>query len=200
VGRLWETIKVLQYDESHYFSGIESVVNLVRSDLRTGRKFQLVTAMFSQQLEDFDKSVLDNSYIVLIMGLGDSSPAVVRDTFGLSDDEMQSIASNCVRPGVMFARFKTKVGTLSQVVRLNVSAYEQWAFTTQGRDPALRAALSKLMPRNEAIAMLTDVFPSGTAEPFFRQLLAQKAGIREDDSSLADIAANEILASRKVMQ
>lgn len=200
VGRLWETIKFLQYDESHYFSGIESVVNLVRSDLRTGRKFQLVTAMFSQQLEDFDKSVLDNSYIVLIMGLGDSSPAVVRDTFGLSDDEMQSIASNCVRPGVMFARFKTKVGTLSQVVRLNVSAYEQWAFTTQGRDPALRAALSKLMPRNEAIAMLTDVFPSGTAEPFFRQLLAQKAGIREDDSSLADIAANEILASRKVMQ
>jgi len=196
VSRLSETIKFLQYDESHYFSGIEAVVNLVRSDLRTGRKFQLVTAMFSQQMEDFDKSVLDNSYIVFIMGMGDSSPAMVRDTFGLSEDEMQAIAANCVRPGTMFARFKTKSGTLSQVVKLNVSGYEQWAFTTQGRDPSLRSALCKLMPVNEALSLLADNFPSGSADMYFRQLLSRKVGLLDDDISLSEIGAQELLTKR----
>lgn len=194
VARLWEKIKFLQYDECHYFSGIESVVSLVRSDLRTGRKFNLVSAMFSQQLEDFDSTVLDNSYIVFVMGLGDVSPAKVREVFALSEDEMQSIAAHCIRPGTMFARFKTRVGTLSQVVRLNVSGYEQWAFTTQGRDPALRSALSRFLPRNEVIALLTDMFPSGSAESYFRKLLAERAGLRDDDTSLAEIAAKELLA------
>lgn len=194
VARLWETIKFLQYDESHYFSGIESVVNLVRSDLRTGRKFNLVTAMFSQQLEDFDKAVLDNSYIVFIMGMGDSSPASIRDLFGLSEDEMQSIAANCIRPGVMFGRFKTKFGTLSQVIKLPASTYEKWAFTTQGKDPALRTALSRHLPRNEVLSLLTRVFPDGTAEPYFRQMMALRAGLRDDDSSLAEMAASEIIA------
>lgn len=194
VARLYEKIKFLQYDECHYFSGIDSVVSLVRSDLRTGRKFNLVSAMFSQQLEDFDNTVLDNSYIVLIMGMGDASPAKIRDTFALSDDEMQAIASHCVRPGTMFARFRTRMKTLTQVVKLNVSAYEQWAFTTQGRDPALRAALSRVLPRNEVIALLTDFFPTGTAEPYFRKLLLERAGLRDDDTSVADIAAKELLA------
>lgn len=193
VAKLWETIKFLQYDECHYFSGIEAVVGLVRSDLRTGRKFNLVSAMFSQQLEDFDATVLDNSYIVFVMGMGDASPMKVKDAFALSDDEMQSISSHCIRPGTMFARFRTRFGTLSQIVRLNVSGYEQWAFTTQGKDPALRAALSKYLPRNEAIGLLTDLFPSGTAEPFFRRMLAERAGLRDDDSSLAEMAAKELL-------
>lgn len=193
VARLWETIKFLQYDECHYFSGIESVTSLVQSDLRTGRKFNLVSAMFSQQLGDFSATVIDNSYIVLIMGMGDASPGKVREIFALSDDEMHAIATHCVRPGVMFARFKTRFGTLSQVLRLPVSAYEQWAFTTQGRDPALRTALSRRMPHNEALAILADLFPSGTAEAMFRRMLAER-NVLDDDASLADMAVEEVLS------
>lgn len=194
VSKLWETMKFLQYDESHYFSGIEAVTSLVRSDLRTGRKFNLITAMFSQMLEDFPPAVLENTYIFFIMGLGDASPQVVRDTFALSPDEMKAIADHCNRPGTMFARFKTQRGVLSQIVRLQASAYERFAFTTQGRDQALRAALAKLMPYNEALGLLTDRFPSGTAETHFRKIIARRGqSSDESDDALAMQVARQLL-------
>ena len=189
VNKLWETIKFLQFDESHYFSGIESVVSLVRSDLRTGRKFNLITAMFSQLLDDFSPAVLENTYIFFIMGLGDASPAMVRDTFGLSADEMKAISDYCNKPGTMFGRFRTQKGVLSQIIRLNASPYEKWAFTTQGKDQALRSALSKLMPYDEALDLLTDRFPNGSAEPYLRKVLAQRTDFRDAD---ADALVTEV--------
>lgn len=189
VNKLWETIKFLQFDEAHYFSGIESVVSLVRADLRTGRKFNLITAMFSQLLDDFSPAVLENTYIFFILGLGDSSPEKVKTTFGLSTDEMKAISDYCIRPGTMFGRFRTQKGVLSQIIRLNASAYEKWAFTTQGKDQALRSALSKLMPYDQALNFLTDRFPSGTAEPYLRRVLAQRTEFRDAD---ADALATEV--------
>lgn len=191
VTKLWETIKFLQYDESHYFSGIESVTTLVHSDLRTGRKFNLITAMFSQLLEDFPPAVLENTYIFFIMGLGDASPGVVRETFALTPDEMKAIADHCNRPGTMFARFKTQRGVLSQIVRLHASAYERFAFTTQGRDQALRSALAKLIPYDQVLDLLTDKFPNGTAEPYLRKLVAKRA-----DSNNARDESDDALATQ----
>lgn len=202
VTKLWETIKFLQYDESHYFSGIEAVTTLVHSDLRTGRKFNLITALFSQLLEDFPPAVLENTYIFFIMGLGDASPGVVRDTFALTPDEMKAISDHCNRPGTMFARFKTQRGVLSQIVRLHASAYERFAFTTQGRDQALRSALAKLIPYDKVLDLLTDKFPGGTAEPYLRKLVAQRAnassGNDDSDDALATQVARQLVEEAEV--
>ena len=194
VNKLWETIKFLQYDEAHYFSGIESVTSLVRSDLRTGRKFNLISAMFSQMLDDFPPSVLENTYIFFIMGLGDSSPGVVRETFNLSADEMKAISDYCNKPGTMFARFKTQRGVLSQVVRLHASAYERFAFTTQGKDQALRAALAKLIPYDKVLDLLADRFPGGSAEAHIRKIVARRGDqVDASDDALATQVARELL-------
>ena len=202
ITKLWETIKFLQYDEAHYFSGIESVTSLVNSDLRTGRKFNLITAMFSQLLSDFSTAVLENTYIVFIMGLGDASPQVVSETFGLSADEMGAIAEYCTRPGTMFARFKTQKGVLSQIVRLPASPYERFAFTTQGRDQALRAALAKKMPYDKVLDLLADRFPEGTAEPFINQVVARRGASADvsDDAlvtQIADMLLDELLVVKR---
>lgn len=194
VAKLWETLKFLQYDEAHYFSGIEEVTNLVGSDLRTGRKFNLITAMFSQLLTDFSKALLDNTYIILIMGLGDASKNEVKAAFDLSDDEMHALERYCVRPGMMFARFKTKVGTLTQVLRINASAYEKWAFTTQGKDQTLRAALTELVSYEQTLDLLVKWFPSGTAENYMLKLeveLADQAGGNE--AAVASTAAKRLI-------
>ncbi|MES2977559.1 MAG: hypothetical protein V4731_03980 [Pseudomonadota bacterium] len=193
VAKLWETIKFLQYDEAHYFSNVEAVTHLVQSDLRTGRKFNLVTAMFSQLMEDFSPALIENTYIFFIMGLGDSSPAAVRERFALSDDEMSAISRYCIRPGTMFARFKTRAGTLSQILHLPASAYEQWAFTTQGKDQTLRAALARRMGYARVLDVMADLFPNGSAEAYLRRLLAERADAREDDEALADFAAQRIV-------
>lgn len=194
VNRLWETVKFLQYDESHYFSGIESVTRLVQNDLRTGRKFFLITAMFSQLLHDFSKDVVENMYNVFILSLGDTSPDEVQETFGLSNDEMGAISRYCIRPGRLFARFRTNSGMLSQILNLNASAYEQFAFTTQGRDQSLRNELSKLIPYNEALTLLAKRFPSGTAEAYFRQQIIKKGASADDsDEALATVAARQLL-------
>lgn len=195
IDRLWETIKFLQYDEAHYFSGIESVVKLVESDLRTGRKFNLVSAMFSQLLDDFSPSLIENTYIFLIMGLGDSSPQRVREVFALTDDEMNAIQRYCVRPGSLFARFKTRAGVLSQVLNLHASPYEKWCFTTQGRDQTLRAALTERMGSfTDAINLLTDRFPSGTAEGWLHRLASEVAQEGIEDDALAQVAAKRLLS------
>jgi intracellular multiplication protein IcmB len=193
VSKLWETIKFLQYDEAHYFSGIKSVTELVQADLRTGRKFNLVSAMFSQLLDDFSDSLIENTYIFFIMGLGDASPGKVKNIFGLSEDEMTAISRYCVRPGAMFARFKTKEGTLSQILRLNASAYEQWAFTTQGKDQTLRNAMAARLPFDRALDLLTDKFPSGTAESYLNRLLIERSDFNDDDDALADYAADRLI-------
>lgn len=201
VNKLWETIKYLQFDEAHYFSGIESVVSLVRSDLRTGRKFNLITAMFSQLLDDFPPAVLENTYIFFILGLGDASPATVRDTFSLSPDEMKAIGDYCIRPGTMFGRFRTQKGVLSQIIRLNASAYEKWAFTTQGKDQALRSALSRLLPYDKALDLLTDRFPSGSAEPYLARVLAQRTEFLDANAdALATEVAKILLAESLINQ
>lgn len=189
INKLWETPKFLQYDESHYFSSIECVTSLVRSDLRTGRKFNLITAMFSQLMDDFPAAVIENTYNFFIMGMGDASPNMVRDAFQLTPDEMRAISEHCIKPGTMFGRFRTQKGVLSQIIRLNASAYEQWAFTTQGKNQALRAALAKLMPYDEALDLLTDRFPSGTAEPYLARVLAARGGFRDAD---ADALATDV--------
>lgn len=197
VAKLWETLKFLQYDEAHYCSGIESVSRLMSSDLRTGRKFNLICAMFSQMLDDFSPAVLENTYNVFIMGLGEAQPEVVRKTFGLSADEMRAIAEHCTSPGTMFARFKTKKGVLSQVVRLYASAYEKWAFTTQGRDQALRAALVRLMSYDDALDLLADQFASGTAEPYLKKYQSvEGAGVGQDDDALAMQVAKHLVSKR----
>ena len=194
IDRLWETLKFLQYDECHYFSGIQSVVRLVESDLRTGRKFNLVSAMFSQLLDDFSPSLIENTYNFFIMGLGDTSPQRVQEVFALSDDEMGAIQRYCVRPGVLFARFKTRMGVLSQVLCLHASAYEKWCFTTQGRDQTLRNALVERMGGvAEAIAFLVDRFPEGTAEGWLTSLALETAESGVEDDALAQIAANRLL-------
>ncbi len=194
IEKLWETIKFLQYDEAHYFSGISSVVRLVEADLRTGRKFNLVSAMFSQLLEDFSPSLIENTYIFLIMGLGDASPQRVREIFALSDDEMNAIQRYCVRPGTLFARFKTRAGVLSQVLYLHASAYEKWCFTTQGRDQTLRAALVERMRSfSDAIDLLTDRFPGGSAESWLSRLATELAQDGIEDEALAQVAAKMLL-------
>lgn len=193
IEKLWETMKFLQYDECHYFSGIESVVRLVSSDLRTGRKFNLVSAMFSQLLGDFSESLIDNTYIFLIMGMGDTSPKKVKEVFQLSDDEMMAIQRHCVRPGTLFARFKTSAGMLSQVLKVVASPYEKWAFTTQGKDQTLRSALEKNMAFDQVLDLLVDRFPSGTAEAWLNRLAAEVAEEGIEDDALAQVAAKRIL-------
>lgn len=195
IDRLWETIKFLQYDEAHYFSGIQSVTKLVESDLRTGRKFNLVSAMFSQLLTDFSPSLIENTYIFFIMGLGDASPETVREVFALSEDEMVAIQRYCVRPGTLFARFKTKAGVLSQVLHLHASAYEKWCFTTQGRDQTLRTALVEAFGGDvsEALDFLVDRFPEGTAENWLNRLASQIAEQGVEDDALARIAVKKLL-------
>jgi len=196
INKLWGTLKFLQYDESHYFSGIESVVKLVESDLRTGRKFNLVTAMFSQLLSDFSPSLIENTYIFLVMGMGDSSPRHVQEVFGLTEDEVNAIQTHCVRPGTLFARFKTTSGVLSQILRLHASPYEKWCFTTQGRDQTVRDALSRLLPFDEAIDLLVDRFPQGTADLYLRALADDLREDRMEDDALADVAAKRLVRER----
>jgi len=130
------------------------------------------------------------------MGMGDSSPRHVQEVFALTEDEVNAIQSHCVRPGTLFARFKTNVGVLSQILKLHASSYEKWCFTTQGRDQTLRDSLSRLMPFDEAIDLLVDRFPDGSAGLYLRSLADEMVENRLEDDALADVAAKRLARER----
>lgn len=174
IKQIESTLKFLEYDEVHYASGIEAMFKRISEDLRVGRKYKCVSGMSSQLLKDFPPEAVENCYSFFILGTGtDSSVDELRVTFGLSESEANAIRTECIGPGRLFARFKTKRGVTSQVLRTSVSPWTNWAFSTVKDDALLRGALKARLGVSgwengegylRILRTLAEMFPSGSAQ------------------------------------
>lgn len=200
VEKLWEQMKFLEYDEVHYASGADAFQRLLAQDLRVGRKFNMVTMMMSQLVQDFPDAIMANSTNFYIFGMGDGSMAdEVKKSFKLTDAEMQAISVHCRRPGTLFARFVTTEGVLAQVLKTTASPLDKWAFTTNAADAPVRAALARKLGGTEesywkALALLAKMLPAGSAKPMIAALMAEKGEFDIDDSSVSNDVATRLIA------
>lgn len=165
--KMQEQLKFLEYDEVHNASGIPSLQRLLQKDLREGRKYTVVTVMTSQLLDDFPAAAVENCFNFFVLGVGSSNSSDnVRNTFSLSQSEVRAIERECTGPGRLFGLFKTRRGTISQVLHTTAGSFERWAFNTDGIDASLRAQLSERMGNYlDSIELLAKEFPEGTARP-----------------------------------
>lgn len=195
IKRYGEQIKFLQYDEKHYTTGIASVDKQIEVDLRVGRKYLVVTMMFSQNLADFPPAAVSNCYTYLVMGKSDKvGSQALQDTFGLSESECYAIDSECTRPGVMFAYFRTKAGDTSQILYNTAGPFMTWAFTTDKVCVDLRTELEKRLPYLDVLRALAKVFPSGSCAT---EMTLYRRMRREDDPDKrleAEIFADKVMA------
>lgn len=178
--KIREQLKFLEYDEIHNARGIGSVQELLQKDAREGRKYNIVTVLSSQELDDFPKELVNNSYNFFILGTGTGTAArAIQSHFDLTDSELDALVRECTGPGRLFAMFKTSKGLLSQILYSRVGAVEMWAYSTSANDTAIRDALYDRVGTRRALAFLAKEFPGGSARPMIEQMrlrMGEEAG------------------------
>lgn len=179
-------MKFLEYDEIHNARGIGTVQELLQKDAREGRKYNIVTILSSQELDDFPKELVNNSYNFFILGVGSStSSKQLQQTFDLSDSEIQAITRECTRPGKLFAMFRTSKGMLSQILNTRPGPVEGWAYTTNGKDTPIRNALYSRFGTKKTLLFLAKEFPDGSAASYLDRLRLNMGQETSDDGITA---------------
>ncbi|WP_432263551.1 hypothetical protein [Cupriavidus sp. TMH.W2] len=191
VKRLWETLKFLEYDEFHMASGREAVMELVVSDFRVGRKYNVVPLLSSQLLQDFPKPLRENATNFFILGVGSEEAShELATVFGLSESERRIITNECLGPtdkgAPIFGLFKTaERGDVSQLLYNSASSLERWAFNSSALDVGVRRAVVDGLGGDSwrALGELTKAFPSGTAR---RAIETARRNMRADEQADED--------------
>ncbi len=194
VSRLYESLKFLQYDEAQYANGIDSMVKLIDSDLRVGRKYNLITVMISQMLSTFSQSAVTNCYTHFILGGSEDNLKEMKATFALSDSEVLAISRYCTAPGKVFAYLKTKDGVTSQILCTTAGSFARWAFNTSTEDVLLRDALTSLLDGKylQALKYLAAAYPGGSAREAMEKYQRSR-GDQLDAQSVIDVMARKVL-------
>jgi len=187
-------IKSIIYDEFHNTKGIEGIRKIVSNDIREGRKWNIMTVLSSQLVEDFDQDAIDNMTGAFILSA--SNEGVVekcRHVFGLSDSAVHALRTEVIRPGTGMAIFNTKNGRNTQIFKNHLSPIKMWGFTTTSEDKALRKALYDVMPASEARKLLAHRFPSSGQFKAYVEQQRNNMGSDDDGDVIQSVAREMIM-------
>ncbi|MDO9099713.1 MAG: hypothetical protein Q7V53_03065 [Caldisericota bacterium] len=191
--KIQEQLKFLEYDEIHNAKGIEAVQNLLQKDAREGRKYNVVGILSSQDLDDFPPDLVKNCYNFFVLGAGSAQAGKeLKTTFDLTDSEVQTVMTECTRPGVLFGMFRTNRGLLSQLLYTKPGSREIWAYNTSATDMALRNELYLRMGVKKALGFLAHRFKSGTARVFIEDLKRNMSATTTSDESMTVVVINQL--------
>lgn len=194
INEIQSEVKALIYDELHNTNGIEGIRKIISVDIREGRKWNIMTLLSSQLIEDFDQDFVDVATGVFILKADNES--VLKkccDTFGLSESAVQALRNEVVEPGVGLAIFNTKSGRNTQIFRNYLSPIKMWAFTSTAEDKILRRHLYKAMLPAEARHLLAKRFPvSGQFKAYVEEQRKRMVSA-EDDGDVIQTVASEMI-------
>lgn len=159
-------VKAIVYDEFHRTANAPAIRDQVLRDIREGRKWRVLVSLFSQRASDFDKSIVDLSTSIFILGGG--SEEGIRDVstaFALSETEtrfVRNISKPSSKGSSMLALHTTSRGRVVQPVYLTLAPEEIWAYTTTAEDRRVRDELYRRMDPRIARKVLAKRYPSGS--------------------------------------
>ncbi|MCC7005922.1 MAG: conjugal transfer protein TraU [Ottowia sp.] len=184
--------KTIFYDEFHNTNGLSAFVETVKKDGREGRKWGIRVGCASQFLSDYPEALLDSATSVYVMrGGSQGDEKVLREKLNVSDEAIRRLQREAVGPGPdggnFLAFFKTKLGTITQMLTNTVGPIEMWAFSTTAEDMALRKRLYKRIGQSQARKLLAEHFPLGTATETI-EYMKEQATDKEDTSVVAQLA------------
>jgi intracellular multiplication protein IcmB len=167
-----DEIKTLAYDELHNLGkpekGLTLVMDRLKKDALEVRKWGVSVIGSSQYLEHFPADLLNAATSVYVMRGGNASDeAILREKFKVSDECIRRLNREATGPGPQggnyLALFKTKVGTIVQMLTNTPGPVELWAFSTTPEDMALRRRLFQAIGPSAARTFLAKRFKSGSA-------------------------------------
>jgi len=186
--------KTISYDELHNTGGLEVFEGTMIKDGREGRKWGIRIVCASQYLSDYQEKLLNAATAVYVMRGGNAEDEkVLKDTFKVTGEAIRQLQRMATGPGKdggnFLAIFKTKLGTIVQMLTNTVGPIELWAFSTTQEDVALRNRLYKRIGTSPARLILAQEFPLGSA---MEKIEAMKMDATEHD----DLGAIERLAQQ----
>lgn len=188
--------KKLCMDEFHRTSASPSVRAQVNLDVREGRKFLVNIALASQQIGDFDTSLVnlaDNIWI-LSKGKTENDLNELKERFAPEEDVIDLMKLYVTGPSsegssfLYIGNLKDTNNRVEQILYLTLSAFEIWGYTTVHEDYSLRQALAKKVGVGKAMELLTSKFPKGSALDYL-DLLKEE---HEDATGIYNIAASKL--------
>lgn len=184
--------KHIAYDELHNTLGLEGPVQTIIKDGREGRKWGIRILAISQYMADFPQELLNAATSVYVMRGGNhSDEMILRESFQVSDQTILELHRQCTGPtkdGVNFlAIYKTKAGTITQILTNTAGALEMWAYSSTQQDTALRSALYDRIGSMAARSILAKEFPLGTAAAYI-EAKERDATINDSKSVVQQIA------------
>ncbi|WP_312937547.1 hypothetical protein [Stutzerimonas nitrititolerans] len=160
--------KTIAYDEVHNTKGQTAFIASMIKDGREGRKWGVRIVGASQYLEDYPEELLNAATAAYVMrGGSQTDEALLQKYFDVSDAAIERLQREAKGPsaegGNFLAVFKTKVGTVIQMLTNTAGPIEMWAFSTTQEDVALRNRLYKKIGPYSARKILAEHFPLGSA-------------------------------------
>lgn len=188
--------KSIIYDEFHNTEGQKSFVETTVKDAREGRKWGIRIVIISQYLADYPQSLLNAATAVYMMsGNSIDDQKILRESFNVSEEAIRRLQREATGPsaegGNFLALFKTKVGTVVQLLTNTVGPIELWAFSTTLEDVSLRNRLYKRLSPPVARKLLAEEFPTGSAMKVIEKMRLEKDD--SDENSVIDILANKLV-------
>lgn len=178
---LAEDVKAIIMDEFHRCGGIKAVVDDMEREIREGRKWKILTALFSQNPKDFNAVMEDLCSTVMVLGAGSQQTAdYIAETFAFSPSAHHAILHQIKKPssagaGILMFH-KTDVGRTCQLTYLTLGNVEKWAFSSDSENRLIRNSLYEQIPPPLALKLLAKRFPSGSAIPYIERLRAERSG------------------------
>lgn len=179
-----EDRKQIQYDEFHRTQGIESVKLQVIGDMREGGKYGVGVALLSQDIKDFDETMLSFATTKLILSRANESTVRAMDKiFGLSETLKYNVRNSIRPPGpngaTFVGMFDVKSGSCAQALNNSMGAIKLWAFSTTNEDAYVRDTLYGLIGAAETRRLLAQRFPRGS---LLDELERRKAAIDQGET------------------
>ena len=189
-----ETPKRFCMDEFHNTGSTPSMVNLVQTLGREGRKWGLEIQLASQLIDDFEAFKELATIVVLLDATDGRTRERLRGQFGFSLAVQEQIATlHGPRPNmggafVIGAKLKTNYHWLRLYNHLAPTLL--WALDTTPANRLLRKALVNKLGLERALKLLVARFPRGTAVDYVNQWKIDQTD--EDSSVYEEIAARLI--------
>ncbi|MEZ9709231.1 hypothetical protein AB4254_11180 [Vibrio breoganii] len=185
------------YDEFHRTGGITQLQDIVEMDIREGRKFKLMISLLSQRLEDFTEAMREfaTSYFILNKAINEETPRKIEALFNPGDGAISQFKKHVRAPNssgssmLFITDAKSAPQGITQVLKLRLGAKEIWAYSTSPDDVALRRFVVKKVGLEQALTLLSNKFPNGSAENYIDQIKKQ---LTDDDTNAIITVANEI--------
>lgn len=181
--------KTIAYDELHNAGGYKPFMETLEKDGREGRKWGIRIVCCSQYLSDFPDGLRGAATAIYVMRGGNKADEeILQRVFAVSNEAIRRLGLEANGPGPeggnFLAIFRTKLGTVVQMLTNTVGPIEMWAFSTTQEDVALRSRLYERIGAYAARRLLADEYPTGSALAVIEKLREQ--AIESDDVSVVE--------------